>query len=335
MPISRNDMAGVTSGAMGVEKASADAMKMTKTVVAAASLAADSSDAPVPVILLHGFAQTGATWNEIVAGLRAKGHATYAPDLVDGMPALSMDRVCEQVADLVCAVARTHGRCPVLVGYSMGGRIALETLVRTLEDRRACRLSVEHPPASPSESSLELPLAGLLLEGAGLGPADEDARVALEKRNRKWAHDVRAQGVEAFMDAWASLPLFASQASLPERVRARLRAERVSHDPEALAASLEELGQHRQAGEARTLAALVRAAQAGLPICYVVGELDQKYAAVAQRVSASVPQADIVVVPNAGHNVHLEQPRAYVEAVCDFARSSTSFASACAFPNEE
>lgn len=145
-----------------------------------------------PCILLHGFAQTPVSWDAVAQRLQAAGHRAYAPDLyeckgdlklpsveevlegteagedgedgedgegdanaknVSGAvrdPLTSLDAACDRVAAIVRLVAQVDA-APVLVGYSMGGRIAAETVVR-------------YP---------NLPLAGLVLESAGLGPADE------------------------------------------------------------------------------------------------------------------------------------------------------------------
>ena len=190
------------------------------------------------------------------------------------------------MAAIVRLVAQADG-APVLVGYSMGGRIAAETVVR-------------HP---------DLPLAGLVLESAGLGPADEAARVALAERNGEWALQLREEGVVTFTDWWETLPLFASQQALPAETRAAIRAERTSRDAEPLARSLEAWGAHHQAAEAVTLGVLADLANRGVPVLYVAGILDEKYAAVAARAhAAGIP---VVLVPNVGHNVHLESPSAF------------------------
>ncbi|WP_172137116.1 alpha/beta fold hydrolase, partial [Adlercreutzia sp. ZJ473] len=193
---------------------------------------------------------------------------------------------------------------PVLVGYSMGGRVALEALVRR----------------GPKGEGL--PVAGIVLESAGLGPADAAARAAFAARNAAWARDLREQGVEAFMEAWAELPLFASQRTLPASVRARVQAERSGNAPSALVWQLEELGQHRQADEAASLSALARAADAGLPVLYLAGELDGKYAALARRVAQGAPAARAKLIAGAGHNTHLEQAQSFVEALVDFAQNN-------------
>jgi len=160
-----------------------------------------------------------------------------------------------------------------------------------------------------------LPLSALALEGAGLGPADEAAREAFRARGDAWAADLRENGVAAFMDRWETLPLFASQRALSADVRARVRSDRVAHDAEELASSLTEAGQHCQAGEADSLAALACAAECGVRVVYVHGSLDEKYGAVARRVAELVPAARIEGITRAGHNVHLEQPEAFARVV--------------------
>ncbi len=90
-----------------------------------------------------------------------------------------------------------------------------------------------------------VPFSALVLESAGLGPADDAAREALRERNFAWAARVRDEGVSAFMDWWAGLPLFESQRNLDDDQRERLRAGRLANDAESLALSFEQAGAHR------------------------------------------------------------------------------------------
>lgn len=272
--------------------------------------------------MLHGFAQTPASWDAVVQRLQAAGHRTYALDLYEGKgdlklsswegagegeketeggegdtnaggiavaerdPLTSLEAVCDRAAAIIRLIAQADG-APVLVGYSMGGRIATETVVRRSD----------------------LPLAGLVLESAGLGPSDEAARATLAERNAAWARRLREEGAAAFMDWWEALPLFATQRDLSSEVRVAIRAEREAHSAELLARSLEAWGAHHQADEAVTLSAVSDLANRGVPVLYVAGALDEKYAAVAARAhAAGIP---VVLVPNVGHNVHLESPSAF------------------------
>ncbi|WP_282191862.1 alpha/beta fold hydrolase [Adlercreutzia caecimuris] len=324
-----------------------------------------------PVILLHGFAQTPASWDGVARILQGQGRRTYAPNLFEpesglvlracdceeeltapgdaaydraggptgglaadpardvadsptGDPAnhpiadkptsdpasrptshsvadplASLGAVCDRVAAIVRLVAAAEG-APVLVGYSMGGRIAAETMVR-------------HPG---------LPLAGLVLESAGLGPADDAARAALARRNGEWAARLREGGVAAFMDWWETLPLFATQRELPPATRAVIRADREAHGAETLARSLEAWGAHHQAAEGETVAALAQMRVAGRPVLYLAGSRDEKYAALAARVRAAGLPARLV--EGAGHNVHLEKPEVFSRAVAQLAGAPPS-----------
>lgn len=259
-----------------------------------------------PFVLLHGFAQTPASWDEVAGALQAAGHRTFVPDLYgwlgeegcDGASpvcasqegAASLVAACDRLAQVVRQVAAVEG-APVLAGYSMGGRLAAETLVR-------------HP---------DLPLAGVVLESAGLGPADEDARATVAQRNEAWAARLRIEGVESFMDWWETLPLFASQQALPAPARAAVRAQRTAHSAEALAHSFEAWGAQHQASEGETLATLRAVEAAGVSVFYLAGSLDAKYAAVAECVRAVGLSAR--VIPDAGHNIHLERPQAFVAAL--------------------
>lgn len=276
------------------------------------------------VILLHGFGQSARTWDEVVALLEGRGVAARALDWPGfgarcgcrDAWAFSLEGMGALLADAVRAAAGRTGTAPVVIGYSMGGRVALEALVRGLivPARRTGgeRVSPGVAAGAPGPAGI----AGLVLESAGLGPADVSAREALARRNAAWAADVRARGVVAFMEDWARLPLFASQRALPPGVRARLAEGRAANDAEALALSLEGAGAHRQADEACSLAALTAVAEAGLPVLYVAGELDAKYAAVAAR--AAEAGCATRVVPGAGHSVHLERTAAFVDAVAAF-----------------
>lgn len=274
------------------------------------------------IILLHGFGQQGGSWNAVAALLRARGWEVVAPDLMalsgaasgkaldtvdsetpgalsGGAAACGRDplgAVCSGVANLAADLFQRSGRRPALAGYSMGGRIALEAALRAARAGRP------------------LAIASLVLESAGLGPADEESRKILRGRNAQWADRVRQKGVEAFMDWWASLPLFASQWALPDDVRARLRAGRLANTVDDLVFQFEGCGQHRQALKSESLDYLVAASES-MPVAYLAGSLDKKYCAVAQEIAAACPDARVAVIDGAGHNIHLEAPVAFVDAL--------------------
>lgn len=274
--------------------------------------AGSSSKAARPsLVCLHGFAQQGDLWAVIADRLARRGWDVVAPDLpalIDGRDggADPLDAVCAGVSSFVRDLFRTTGVKPFLVGYSMGGRIALEAVLRA--------------DAAPSQESAEhaLPIAGFVLESAGLGPADDAERDAFRRRNEEWAARACSEGVEAFMDWWEALPLFASQRSLSDGARAVLREGRLRNDPATLALELSGWGQHRQSVRPTALACLNGLAARGVASAYFAGALDRKYCAVAEEVRAAAPATAVRIIPGVGHNIHLEDPEGYVRALAEW-----------------
>ena len=323
---------------------------------ASASDARAHGTSTVPVVLVHGFAQQASTWDDTARlfadagarcfGFELAGHGAGACS-AGGDPAERPDffDLCFQARALLAfcgVVARDAGVAPVLVGYSMGGRVALQAACLAADDlrgggeldRTALRSSAAFAPcgrtgrldmaesgqrdtaATPvgdaARMSAAAPFSALVLESAGTGPADDAAREALRERNFAWAARVRGEGVSAFMDWWAGLPLFESQRNLDDDQRERLRTGRLANDVESLAISFERAGAHVMPSKQETVRALCELAARGIPVSYLAGELDAKYCKVLADLRAESQGAiSCRIVPAAGHNIHLEQPEAF------------------------
>ena len=133
------------------------------------------------------------------------------------------------------------------------------------------------------------------------GLADPAERAARRAADEALAQRIEAIGVEAFACEWGAQPLFAGQ---PERVAAAAHADRLRNTPEGLAAALRGLG----TGAMQPL--WDRLPELALPVTLVVGERDEKFRAIAERMAARLPAARVVVVDGAGHAAHLEAPQA-------------------------
>lgn len=257
-----------------------------------------------PLILLHGFAQSAASW-DVVAPALAAARPVYALDLAghgeSERPADPRAYALDAQADALLAFARQvvgDGEArPAILGYSMGGRVTLAALRRD-------------PHA----------FSAVVLEAAGFGPATPGEQAAAIERDRNAAARLRADGLEAFMDAWEQLPLFATQRDLPPDVCARVRTGRLANDAEALACTFEHAGQHVMPARSTTLEMLASLTANGTPLLYLAGERDAKYRALATRVAEA--GAAVRIVPGAGHNTHLEVPGVFVH-------EAISFLSAC------
>lgn len=245
--------------------------------------------APV-VLLLHGFAGSGDDWSSTASALAAAGYRAVAVDLpghgatATGTAARAGDAPVrfsleETSLDLVAlldalAVPRAHW-----VGYSMGGRIGLGA-------------ALAHPGRVDT----------LTLESATPGIAHSDERAARVRADEALAASIESRGLAWFAESWSDLPVFASQRSLPEEVRADLFRRRQRNDATGLAASLRAVGQGAQPYFGARLSAFPR------PALLVTGSLDSKYVSLAAEMAQHFPAALHVVIPGAGHNVHLEQP---------------------------
>lgn len=367
---------------------------------ASASDAREGGSPTAPIVFVHGFAQQASTWDDVAQlladagarcfGFELAGHGVGACSAGDGPAERSRFFGLRFQARALLAfcgtVVRDAGVAPVLVGYSMGGRVALQAACLVAGDlrdgefgraalgssaaiasrNRACHLdaaagdlrdgdqldrislrssaafapcgrtgcldvaesgqrdTAATPVGDAARMSAAAPLSALVLESAGTGPADDAAREALRERNFAWAARVRGEGVSAFMDWWAGLPLFESQCNLNDDQRERLRAGRLANDKESLAISFERAGAHAMPSQGESIRALCELAAKGIPVSYLAGELDAKYCKVASTLQAESQGAiSCRIVPAAGHNIHLEQPEAFGAILKEVVESCT------------
>ena len=316
-----------------------------------------------PIVLVHGFAQQASTWDKVALSLSRAGVECFAFELaghgksarptvgdVPGREAFDLDFQAQALLAFCEVVAHVAGRLPVLVGYSMGGRVALQAACLAAGDLRdggelnriSLRSSAAFAPcdrarrldvagacqrdvtANAARMSAAVPFSALVLESAGLGPVDNAAREALRERNFAWAARVRGEGVSAFMSWWAGLPLFESQRNLDDDQRERLRAGRLANDAESLVLSFERAGAHAMSSQGESIRALCELAAKGIPVSYLAGELDAKYCKVASILQAESQGAvSCRVAPAAGHNIHLEQPEMFASILKEVVESCT------------
>ena len=242
-------------------------------------------------VLLHGFTGSAAAWGEgLVDGLTGAG---LTPVLVDlpghGSEAARSDPSAFTLGALLGHIGRAGDWPTDVVGYSMGGRIALHFAVAFPERVRR-----------------------LVLESASPGLASEAERAARRAADEALAAELLSAGIERFVDAWEARPLFESRAGLDAAVRARQRALRLRNDPSALAAAL------RGFGTGALPSLWGRLPDVAAPTLLVVGALDGKFVEIAERMARAMPDARVVEVPDAGHTVHLERPDVWLAAVTDF-----------------
>jgi len=232
------------------------------------------------LVLLHGFTHTGASWDQVVAALPQR-YRPLAPDIRGHGTASGVRPV--SLAGVVSDVGAVAPEPFALVGYSMGGRLALH---------------------------VALALAGrvrrLVLIGASPGIADPAARAERRAADDRLAGAVEQMTIEAFAQRWAGTAVLADQ---PPAVQESVHADRMRNTPAGLAEALRGLG----TGALPSLWA--RLGHLAVPVELVVGERDGKFQAIASEMAAGLPQARVHVVGGAGHAVHLEAPGVVAEVV--------------------
>ncbi|MEZ4393216.1 MAG: alpha/beta fold hydrolase [Polyangiales bacterium] len=223
-------------------------------------------------LALHGFLGAPAMW----AGLEGELVAPWSPGHGPSPAPLEQDDF-NAVVDALAARYLPVGGARV-VGYSLGGRLALA-------------LALRHP-ARVREA---------VLIGATPGLKTEAERRARRASDEALAESLFRDGLVRFVDAWEALPLFATQRALPVSLQARRRAERLGHTVEGLAGSLRVLG----TGAMPSLWDALPGCE--VPLRWVTGALDEKFTAIAREACAVCPAATHTVVPGAGHDVVLER----------------------------
>lgn len=240
-------------------------------------LHSDRSGAGPRIVLVHGFTQTNACWGPEADDL-ASDHEVVRVDAPGHGRSSGIRADFATTARLLTEA----GGAATYLGYSMGARLCLSAAL-----------------AHPDE------VRGLVLVGGTAGIDDPMARAQRRTDDAALAARIRRDGVEAFVDRWLALPLFAGLP--PERA---FRAERVTNTAEGLASSLETVGTGEQQPSWDALRGLE------MPVLVVVGALDEKFSSLAQRMVDTIgANATLSLIPDAGHTAHLEQPDAFLAAV--------------------
>lgn len=262
------------------------------------SLAFEETGPPAApaVLLLHGFMGSRRDWAAVTAPL-ARTRRCIAVDLPGhgetGDPendALWTPAGCAAaLAGILAAAGRGSGGAAgySVVGYSLGGRLALQ-------------LAVEFPGL----------IARAAIVAATPGIADEPARQARRAEDERRARRLETQGLEPFLEDWYRQPLFAA---LREHSRfPEVLARRRRNDPRLLARSLRSMG----AGSQRSLWGELPGIRA--PLLFLAGERDPKFTTLALDAVAICPRAEAAVLRGRGHALVEEDPEAVTRELAGF-----------------
>ncbi|MEL6272107.1 MAG: 2-succinyl-6-hydroxy-2,4-cyclohexadiene-1-carboxylate synthase, partial [Chloroflexota bacterium] len=247
------------------------------------------------LVLLHGFTGSSVNWQQHadafsrryrVLTIDLPGHGKT--DSPDDPARYAMEPVAQDVA----AIIGEHGGSANLLGYSMGGRLALYMAIHYADVLRY-----------------------VILESTSPGLRTSAERADRKQRDDTLADRIERDGITAFVDFWEALPLWKSQKQLSDEVRQALRQQRLRNNPLGLANSLRGMGTGVQPPLWDDLDKL------RLPSLLITGELDTKYMAIAEEMQPYIPSVQRTVIQSAGHTTHIEQPEQFQQAVTEFLQS--------------
>jgi 2-succinyl-6-hydroxy-2,4-cyclohexadiene-1-carboxylate synthase len=233
------------------------------------------------LVLLHGFMGSGKGFEHLIEPLKdfcnpisidLLGHGE-----TEGAELHYRFSAKEQVADITKLI-REQLKIPLfLYGYSMGARLGLQ-------------LALHRPDL----------FKGLILESSTFGiegETERQARQALDARRS----DAIMGNFQGFLKDWSNMPLF-KNSSANEKLLEAVSSIQKSQNPFWLANSLQGFGTGTMPCVRDRLGELP------MPFQLIVGEKDAKFLHLNRQMEKEIKDAELSVVKEAGHRVHLDQP---------------------------
>ena len=178
---------------------------------------------------------------------------------------------------------QTKGEPSLLLGYSMGGRLAMDALVNN--------------PAMWS---------GVIAVGADPGLISDDARANQLQKDLEWARRFRTEDIQELLVEWDELPVFCGRSNCASREISELDSEKISR-------FFDVFSKARQGNMLPMLRKLKTP-----PLLYISGCDDIKYTKIGQDLAAHCMQVRHQIIPNAGHRVPWESQDAFISEVSVF-----------------
>ena len=243
------------------------------------------------LVMLHGFMGSGRSFrfniplmksycNPITIDLLGYGQS-------DGAQYLDRLNLKYQLSDLQLILKNIPAEKPYVLGYSMGGRLAL-------------RYALAYPAS----------ISGLVLESTNYGMENQN-----KIKQRKQLDEKRATAIEqdfkSFLNRWEKLPLFRNEA-LPNKQKNHYAAIQRKQNPRQMANSL------RGFGTAQMPSAKNKLDRLEPRVLLLAGEHDEKYTNIMEEMHQLIPENTYAIIKGAGHRVHLDKPNLHSKTIKKF-----------------
>ena len=239
-----------------------------------------------PFVLFHGFTGDTTTWepfydlwskNRQVVSIDIIGHGkSDSPADVKRYDMLSVVEDVKKILEIL-EITKTD-----MLGYSMGGRLALS-------------FAIQYP---------EL-VRKLILESSSPGLQTEEERTNRRKNDEKLCRFIEENGIEQFVDYWENISLFSTQKMLPKQMQEAIKNQRLQNNSLGLCNSLKGMGTGSQASWWEHLQRF------HVETLLLTGLQDEKFCSIAKKMEKLMSNAKWISVEQSGHAIHVEQPEKF------------------------
>ena len=241
------------------------------------------------LLAIHGFTEIDLSWTEVlqdlnlpVEGYVLPGHG-HKPCLEGTTHASVAEVIHRRFAD----------REPFdLLGYSMGGRVALQ-------------FALTYPQL----------VRRLILVSCRPGIKDDAKRERRKAEDEGLAMMLEENGIGQFVAWWENNPALKPTKPYSRSTAEHIRSRRLSQDHIGLAGCLRGLGQ----GSSPSL--WDRLGELSMPCLAIAGEADETFVQEMGEMVEALPKGKLAVVPESGHAVHRESKDSLVNIVRGFLAS--------------
>jgi 2-succinyl-6-hydroxy-2,4-cyclohexadiene-1-carboxylate synthase len=238
---------------------------------------------PAMLLALDGFTENDQTWREVL-GKRE--------DLITPLLPGHGWKPCPntvKIEDLADELVQHLGDGGDIIGYSMGGRLALLAALRHPEKVRR-----------------------LVLISSGPGFKDDQLQGSRRTHEMALAETLEEEGLGPFVAMWEKNPILKPYRPFPRAIEENLRYARMQHEAKDLAGALRQLG----AGAMPNL--WDRLGELRSETLLVAGAADERYVGVMQEMKSLIPKARLEIIPEAGHAIHREKAGDLLQVVYSF-----------------
>jgi len=255
----------------------------------------DFNKSSINILFLHGFTGSSGDWNQVLPEIDDRFNKITVDLLGHGKSDFPNDPSLYawelQVEQLNKIINNFTEEKVILAGYSMGGRLSL-CYAYTYPER----------------------VLGLILESTSPGFKDKKQREKRIEEDEELARYISTHQINEFIDLWMNKEIFATQLRFSDIKRNEIKKRKLRNNRIGLSNSLIGFSTGKMPDLYPGLSELTS------KTLLLTGELDTKFTAINKSIVKKLPSAKHIIIKNAGHTVHMEEPEKFQDAINNFLR---------------